>query len=616
MCGSLFLVIFASIHLTQASTTCSDAYSCESSGKISPSECSGYYSCAHSTLIETNNAKCSGSFSCYGVSRINMTTNSFDLTCSGLYSCANVDSIGHYSEESSGSFNCDGELSCFGSIFESLKGSTLSCNGDRSCLNSNVTLNQSAVTAYGYLSAANSTFKIGDSKSDISFFGMESGKNTTVICSGTNTNCTIYCLNNACDELQLIYDNNHCDKCQFVIACDYAFKSDVCPDGIDFETELIDALSSMYGDVDDWYNQSVFNNFSMPIIPSLYENIASECTNFDNSVESCEIASNMSSIAKEMVNNSVYYVIDTGLSNEYPINCMDTFECEQDILKTNEFVDDSISSISVPICCTAENACFSSSNLKNEISESDISSIGIRCDGAVSCEAGSSNSTYMKSNGNIYVSGSSNLNDFMLIDGKDGDSNELFCNGADTCQVLSTNTSRERTIKNFENVFCNGYNSCKGDYSSNLVFENIGNSVFFYSGTGGGQSMQFNNIGNSVYCVGGSLGGCSFSVIKSVMGSVYGIGHGFDGNGIKYSLINYVKNVYGIGDYSMQYNAISNIKNNVYFIGKAAGVHSTIQNAQNVTLILLLSFFYVFFKVIRVQGCKSCFYMFSCLFLL
>ena len=34
------------------------------------------------------------------------------------------------------------------------------------------------------------------------------------------------------------------------------------------------------------------------------------------------------------------------------------------------------------------------------------------------------------SNGNIYMSGSLNIEDIMLIDGKNSDSGELFCNGA------------------------------------------------------------------------------------------------------------------------------------------------------------------------------------------
>ena len=614
ICVRVFLMVLISLHVTHATTSsvCSAAYSCEFSEKISPSECSGYYGCAYSKLVETSSVKCSGSFSCYGVSMINMTTpntnssNNFYLTCSGLYSCANVSSIGHYSPQftSLGVVKCDGELSCFASSL-TLTSSSLSCSGDRSCLNCNATLNSVTVEAVGYLSTANSVFKISQGETSVKFIGMESGKNTTVICSGTNTNCTISCYNNACNELRLIYDKNDCNNCQFHIDCRYAFNSDVCPDGLDFETELTDFLWFIYGDVDDWYHQSVFNNFSMPAIPSLYENVTTEYTSLDNSFDACAIGNNMSSIIvyKEILNNSVYYnyTIDTGVNNEYPINCMDISECEQDILNTNDFVDKNISSITVPICCTAGYSCYASTNLKNTITQTGA---GIRCDGYESCDGGSDNTTYITSSGNIYVSGSSNLNDFMLIDGKNSDNNELFCNGGDTCQVSLYITREERRIRNFQNVFCNGDSSCENIDSAtlNLTFENIGNSVFFYGGSSGGYGMKFNNIGNSVYCVGGTTRGCSESVIKNVMGSVYGIGY----QGIVYSVINNATNVYGIGDYSMRYNTILNVKNNIYFIGGQAARDTTIQNAQNVKYIIL-------YMWVRKDQCfVFCFYFLIC----
>ena len=122
-----------------------------------------------------------------------------------------------------------------------------------------------------------------------------------------------------------------------------------CPDGLDYETQLFDFLSLIYGDINITINQTVFNNFSfsMPIIPSLYENVPAQFTNLDNSVNACEIGTNMSSIIKyeKIVNNSVYYdyTIDTGINNEYPINCMNPSECGQNILNTNNFVDESCS---------------------------------------------------------------------------------------------------------------------------------------------------------------------------------------------------------------------------------------------------------------------------------
>ena len=607
------------MHLTHASTYCSDAYSCEFSEKISPSICSGYYSCAYSKLMERYSIDCSGSFSCYGISIINMTEKNFALTCQGLYSCANVSNIGHYPQEwvYNGYFDCNGELSCFGSTFTNVTNSmTLLCAGDRSCANSNVTLNGGIIGVFGYLGAANSTIKIGDSSSKVEFIGMESGKNTTIICSGSDTTCQIQCYNNACDELRLIYDtdnnnnnnnSNNSNGNQFVVDCLNAFKSDACPDGFDFETQLIDFLSVVYPD--DWYNETIriLSNFSMPIIPSLYQNITTSYTNLNNSVNACAIETNMSSIIvyEELLNNSdseYDYVINTGLNNEYPINCMDASECQGNILNTTDFVDVNIDSITVPICCTAEYSCYGSNNLKNTINynyNQVSSSIGIRCDGYGSC-SDLTNGTYMASNGNIFVSAGSN-GDYIMkinINGKNSNSSELFCNGRETCQVSAGLQStdhegdpEERKIENFKNIFCNGDNSCENSVQSLiLTFENIGNSVFFYGGNSGGSNMKFNNIGNSVYCVGVSAGGCSYSIFNNIMGSVYGIGVG----SIEHSTINNVTNVYGINFYSMQYNIISNVENNVYFVGDGAGEDSTIRNAQNVKCVSFFLFCFVF----------------------
>ena len=579
----LCLLAFASLHLTHASTACMDAYSC-----------------AYSKVMKISDfVECSGSFSCYGVSMMN-TSRNFHLTCGGLYSCANVSSIGDYSlsslSESSGSHECNGELSCFGSTFTNVTTSMmLICRADRSCLSSNVTVNGGSFYATGYLGAANSTIKIGDSASLVAFMGMESGKNTTVICSGFNTTCQIQCYNNACDELQLIYDTNntnhnnnsknninYCNNCRFVVTCLFAFKSDLCPDSLDFKTELIDFLSLVYDDID---------NFSIPIIPSLYNNVTTQYTNFNDSIIACEIGQNMSSIIvhEEILNNSVYYnyTINTGLNNEYPINCMSPYECELDILKTKNFVDKSIDSITVPICCTSSDSCYGSTNLKNTIRQGNPTRTGIRCDATSSCDSVSNNNTYIESNGSVYISGSTTVINFVIIDGKNSDinTNELFCTGAYTCDIAaSIPDDGEKIIKNFKNVFCNGDGSCANGLAIGgetiVTFENIENGVFFYSGMSGGPGLKFNNIGNSVYCVGVITYGCSQSIFSNIMGSVYGIGY----HGVSWSTINNVTNVYGFGDFPLYDCMISNVTNDIYFIGEEPGQQSIITNAKNVKL--------------------------------
>ena len=127
-----------------------------------------------SKLLQINAVacECGGSFSCYGVSMINMTTSNFYLTCSGLYSCADVSNIGHYSSQlvTFGYFGCVGELSCSGSTFTNVTSLVnFLCDGDRACLNSNITLNGATVSVQGYLGAANSTIKIAQRYNNLAF---------------------------------------------------------------------------------------------------------------------------------------------------------------------------------------------------------------------------------------------------------------------------------------------------------------------------------------------------------------------------------------------------------------------------------------------------------------
>ena len=64
----------------------------------------------------------------------------------------------------------------------------------------------------------------------------------------------------------------------------------------------------------------------------------------------------------------------------------------KNISDTKDFADESINTITVPICCTAEDSCYASSNLNNLIvcNQSETHAkrevdTGIGCDGLESC---------------------------------------------------------------------------------------------------------------------------------------------------------------------------------------------------------------------------------------
>ena len=158
-----------------------------------------------------------------------------------IYSCAFVGEI-EMDDSVPEEISCVGELSCYQSwIYTWNPNSTITCNGDRSCSNSEIDVVKS-IDVNGHRGGENGLF-ISFSKASVfswysegeqvvyfNFYGSNSGAGTKILCD-EEFDCVINCFGyDACDNL----DEIECDDCNSVtIICDkYGKKSDWCTDGM------------------------------------------------------------------------------------------------------------------------------------------------------------------------------------------------------------------------------------------------------------------------------------------------------------------------------------------------------------------------------------------------
>ena len=299
-------------------------------------DCYGYFSCANGAHITTQAAssgsRCFASHACYGATAIIQRSNDSNakyIQCRGLYSCANVDSI----ISIHGYIFCFAELSCYNSnIFQFSDiggGYNMRCAAVNSCTNSIIQSINSYVDAY---SGANNAIFMSNYSSlsnlnDINYqFGSRyGGDGATVIC-GIDQTCFIECFDNACSDLKLLCEGSINKDC-FNITCDFAQKSDLCPNGFEFESNLIGI-----NNIDD-------------IFPNL-KNIT--FTNNENSVNSCNSNDAFACDDYPQCTN------DTSLSANAPVCCRASYSCQS---KNNitSYVNSSIYSVSarwyVIYCC-------------------------------------------------------------------------------------------------------------------------------------------------------------------------------------------------------------------------------------------------------------------------
>ena len=443
------------------SAYCLDAYECAfdsiSETGTTGLNCFGYYSCGRATLLESPGQSpiyCFGSYSCYKARVIQHTSLAYSryITCYSLYSCAMVNHI--YNEN--GPVVCYGELSCFQSKIFVIQ-DNLSCAGVRSCAQIVAVTNNNNWFG-GYLSAQNATFYSNNSFVNYYFRGSKSGYDATIICNNNHT-CNIECNTDACNNLKLKCNGN----CTFIINCDFAEKSDICPNGYQLQ-ELTNGES----------------------IPSLLNVTMSD---YSNSYEAC-------------------YTPTTGA-----INCGDDQECQNELLDTRESM--------VSVCCNGYRSCRYAINITTVISLNSTN-VAVRCDGYYGCDDVSH--IIAVNGGNIYLTTYDNAASVNDADG-DGiiETNEyydIFCTGYFICRFKILRFAnnlycvgnhvcyKAKSIEFITNVWIEGYG---GAYGSNI--SHISHNVYCHAYQACYNSKIY-NVSNNVYCYG--YRSCYNSIITNV----------------------------------------------------------------------------------------------------
>lgn len=342
-----FCVLLATrYHLGLSDISCDDSYSCanstlSTSSSSSDIDCKGSFSCREAISISTSGSgssiHCYGSYSCYQSKSLttNSVSSSASIDCYGLFSCANIE----YMYTRFSWIGCYGEKSCVNSLFDGLSPNTylrVYCYGGYSCVNVTA-YNRNLVYFVGYRSGENGLFINIDGNVAIyyNFNGKESGKNATIVC-GTGNTCEIQCYGDACNELTVkcvekldngtIVVQGYGNNCSNISPrCDYADRSDFCPDGFVGAVQEIE-------------------------IPSL----DIPASNWNNSGRLCDV-------------DDVY--------EQSSIVCGNSQEC----VSTSDFVD-----TNKTICCSGYQGCYGATEITTTIGYYN-DDIGVRCDGYQSC---------------------------------------------------------------------------------------------------------------------------------------------------------------------------------------------------------------------------------------
>ena len=109
---------------------------------------------------------------------------------------------------------------------------SITCTADRSCMNAIIYGDKYRDhELYGNLATMNATlYSPVNGTSVYYFYGAYSGYNTTIICDN-HASCHIYCDGTGCNQLEM-YCEGDGPGCNVTVDCDYAQKSDLCPDGM------------------------------------------------------------------------------------------------------------------------------------------------------------------------------------------------------------------------------------------------------------------------------------------------------------------------------------------------------------------------------------------------
>lgn len=384
----------------------------------------GYKSGINSRFIPDRNVRAQGVYS-GSLSNITGKDNSV-AECSSTLGCAKDATI------QSVSIKCRGVTSCFESnIHNPIKKetTTLSCNGESSCGNSDI-FGYKTVIGYGAYSLAHSRIKsrFTESQLQVILIGLNAGYGLTVECL-FGMNCDIICYGNACVNLTLICLGG----CTYYIDCSNT-EAKYCPTFdnntksafMATETELVTiykdnndserltTLGEVYGFRDDAFMADFSMNRDV-----LCGSVANT-TNDSMSVIIDDTDSYLQNRIKPAVVYQSYYVGDV---------CIRAYKGSY----------------------KAHGISIYNSNSSN-VFDTSINGINVLCSAAESC-SGIKNGTRgieLSENSDLYCSGDGSCQN-SVINGVPG-ANTIHCGGTTACKNSS--------ITNGSTVYCSGGQSC------------------------------------------------------------------------------------------------------------------------------------------------------------
>ena len=500
----------SSLALNADDVGCKDAYECchldITHDNYNNVYCDGYFSCCASYSIDASESiECTGSHSCYNSTHI-YSISEKGVNCNGYKSCGQVNSITIYD----GAQNPQNDKT------------TLVCNGQESCIKTNIYYYGTILRIRGFHAVYDSIIQLYSSKTNnfINATGAMQLYQSKIYfeTSGTLRLFGVYSLNSSYIHCQ---SHQECEIICYDFGCYGQLKTNMVGDG-DFKYQCnYNIISNEICESSYSYMDLIINSDNLPVIPSIDPN-NNVCLN----------------------------------SN---INCENRQECEKSTLT---------SSNSETICCTASNSChdsyitvdMSSTSTSGVSDNANTYNVALRCDGSSSCEE----AKYIKiiGDGNVYCSGynscrasvikytdgSGLVNAYCLGEGScygaeiAGISN-VYCFEYQSCFagfIIDINTNvygfghqslYEAVIYDMKKVYCLSYQSCRNAKIAQV------NELYILGYQGLLQAQlnpQTDNITNNVYCIG--YGACWEANLQSTL------------------------NIYASGDYSLYNVYISGLR--------------------------------------------------------
>ena len=494
-------IISCQVQLCPEENSCKDV---EISGPWSY-RCTGYRSCDSVTLtlfpfVDSRSISCEASYSCFGASKL---SKAVPIYCHGLFSCARVSDLYTFNA----SVSCGGEKSCLNSKITMEKNNSMTpathplyCDGLQSCMDATIET-QSDIYFRGLLSGQHSTIQFKSNNITIYFYGSQSGYHSTIICDDGYL-CTVECYGDACDDTTTFNTN-------------------------DGTFDIIYNIDHEEGEADQQLSISSFM-YQWPSLADL----------------SFTLEENINT-----ANTTHYNPCNTTLTGA--IHDTDAYN-DHDQPQTNK----------APICCSGLDGCDGVNTITNMTNEqlnndSYIDRTAIRCDGWSSC--GAFKREAANSGGDVYFSGSDSGTSSTATTTNEYD---IICSGNASCY--------QTTITTANNVYCGGMASCQDG-----SLRDIGGNVYFYGSTSGSYT-DIDGVHGSVYCASGYQS-CYNSEMKNINDDLYGVGYqslfasditnigdsvlGFGYQTLAQTTIVNVGSLYCDGDYCFQNGHIETVYN-------------------------------------------------------